>query len=231
MVLVLRVTPRGPALPMTDTSPVVDFHFFVGSTYTYLSVHRIEAVAATAGIRVRWRPFFLRTILMETNSSPFIGKPAKLAYMWRDIERRAARHDLPFAGAPSYPVDPDGLANRVAFLASREGWCPEFTKAVYRDWFLRHQPPGDLARTHRLIAELGQDADAVIARANTDELRSGFDAETRLAAAMGIFGSPTFSVANEIFWGDDRLEDAIDWARRSGTALSPLQPERAPSAS
>jgi 2-hydroxychromene-2-carboxylate isomerase len=195
-----------------DTSPAVDFHFFVGSTYTYLTMNRIEAVAANAGVRVQWRPFFLRTILIETNNSPFIGKPAKLAYMWRDIERRAAKHDLPFAGIPPYPVDPDGLANRTAFLAAREGWCPAFAKAVYRNWFLQHQPPGDIENMRRLLAGLGHDPEAVIARANADDLRSGFDAETRSAADMGIFGSPTFSVGREIFWGDDRLEDAIDWA-------------------
>lgn len=196
---------------MTTNLRTLDFHFFIGSTYTYLSMNRIAALASAAGVAVRWRPFFLRTILVESDYSPFIGKPVKLAYMWRDIERRAARHGIPFAGVPPYPVDPEGLANRIAFLAAGEGWCPEFATAVYRSWFLEHRVPGEVTHTRNLLADLGHDPDAVIARADSGDLRAAFDAETRSASAMGIFGSPTFSVGEEIFWGDDRLEDAIDW--------------------
>ena len=76
----------------------LDFFFFIGSTYTYLSVMRIEAAAAAAGVELRWRPFFLREILLEQDNSPFIGKPAKMRYMWRDLERRATRHGVEFAG-------------------------------------------------------------------------------------------------------------------------------------
>ena len=193
----------------------LDFYFFIGSTYTYLSVMRIESEASSVDINVRWRPFFLRTILLEQNYSPFVGKPAKLRYMWRDLERRAGHHRVEFNGIPPYPVDPDGLANRIAWLASLEGWCPQFTKAVYRDWFLEHRVPGEPDGTRQLLARLGHDADATIERANSGQNRATLDEVTSAAAAMGIFGSPTFAVGPEIFWGDDRLEDAVEWPCRA----------------
>src|ERR687884_1789775 len=99
----------------------MDFFFFYGSTYTYLTAMRIEEVTARGGVEVRWRPFNVRQIMIEQNNIPFRGKPVKTRYMWRDLERRAARHGLPFVKEPPYPVDPDNLANRVGVLAADEG--------------------------------------------------------------------------------------------------------------
>ena len=104
----------------------MDFFLSLASTYTYLAVNRAEQLATRAGVVLHWRPFSVRTIMVEQNNRPFAGKPVKLAYMWRDLERRAQRHGIPFASIPPYPVDTDGLANRVATLAAAEGWCPEF---------------------------------------------------------------------------------------------------------
>jgi len=189
----------------------LDFYFFYGSTYTYLTVMRIEEAAQRAGIEVRWRPFNVREIMIEQNNIPFRGKPVKMQYMWRDIERRAARYGIPFDRVPTYPVDPESLANRVGVLAATEGWCPEYTRATYRAWFLEDKPPGEPENLIATLRGLCKDPDAVVSRANSQEIRDRYDAETDLARGMGIFGSPTFAVGNEIFWGDDRLEDAFEW--------------------
>jgi 2-hydroxychromene-2-carboxylate isomerase len=191
----------------------LDFFFYIGSTYTYLSVSRVEDVAAREGVALRWRPFNVRAIMIEQNNRPFIGKPVKLQYMWRDVERRANRYGIPFRSIPPYPVDPEGLANRVATVAALEGWCPDYTKATYRAWFLENKVPGELQHTRSIVSQLGKDPDATIARADAQEIRARYDAETARAKELGIFGSPTFTCGTEIFWGDDRIEDAIDWAR------------------
>ncbi|MDH4323582.1 MAG: 2-hydroxychromene-2-carboxylate isomerase [Betaproteobacteria bacterium] len=191
----------------------IDFFYYIGSTYTYLSVNRVDEIAAREGVSLRWRPFNVRAIMMEQNNRPFIGKPVKLKYMWRDLERRAERYGIPFKSIPEYPVDPDGLANRVATVASLEGWCPEYTKATYRQWFLDNKTPGELEHVRSVLSTLGRDADAVIDRANAQEVRACYDRETERAKALGVFGSPTFMSGTEIFWGDDRFEDAIDWAK------------------
>ena len=191
----------------------LDFFLFLGSTYSYLSVNRVEAVAARAGISLRWRPFSVRSIMIEQSNRPFLGKPVKLAYMWRDLERRARRHGVPFTSIPNYPNDSNELANRVATLAALEGWCPEFTKASYAAWFLENKDPGNAEHLSEILQRLNRPSADIIERADSQEVRDKYAAETEAARSRGIFGSPTFACGAEIFWGDDRLEDAIDWCK------------------
>ena len=193
--------------------PSLDFFFFIGSTYTYLAVSRVESVASQEGVVLRWRPFNVRDIMVEQNNRPFVGKPVKLQYMWRDVERRAGRYGIPFKSIPDYPVDPDGLANRVAIIAAAEGWCPEYVKATYEAWFLENKAPGNDSHMRFMLSQLGKDPDRVLPHANSQAVRSALDAATDRARQLGIFGSPTFVCGTEIFWGDDRFEDAIEWAR------------------
>jgi len=189
----------------------LDFFLFLGSTYTYLAVNRAERLAAREGICLRWRPFSARTLMIEQNNRPFVGKPVKLAYMWRDLERRAERHGIPFVSVPNYPNDADELANRVATIAALEGWCPQFARAAYAAWFLENKDPGAIASLHGILHQLDRDPADVIARADSAEIRAKYASETEVARSLGIFGSPTFAYGPEIFWGDDRLEDAIAW--------------------
>ena len=191
----------------------LDFFLFLGSTYTYLAVNRAEALAAREGISLRWRPFSVRSIMIEQNNRPFVGKPVKLAYMWRDLERRAQRHGIPFTSIPNYPNDADELANRVATLAAVEGWCPDFAKAAYRTWFVENKDPGRLEHLSVLLERLGKNPSEVVANANGQEIRDRYAEETEVARTLGIFGSPTFVYESELFWGDDRLEDAVDWCK------------------
>ena len=189
----------------------IDFFLFLGSTYTYLAVNRAEALAVRNGITLRWRPFSVRTIMIEQNNRPFVQKPIKLAYMWRDIERRAHRHGIPFTSIPNYPNDADELANRVATIAATEGWCSQFARAAYASWFLEDRDPGTMTTLTDILNRLQRNPENIIARANGDEIRAKCRAETDAARALGIFGSPTFVHGTELFWGDDRLEDVVDW--------------------
>jgi 2-hydroxychromene-2-carboxylate isomerase len=193
----------------------MDFFFSYSSTYSYLSVMRADRLASKAGVTLRWRPFRLRTITQEQNNRPFIGKPVKLKYMWRDVERRAKQHGIPFNGIPPYPVDSEALAHRVGIVAAAEGWCPEYSRALYEKWFLGHKDPGDLSQIREVLTSLGKVADSVFDRAQSPQIESQLASETDVARGLGIFGSPTFVVGTEIFWGDDRLEIAVDWCKSS----------------
>lgn len=193
----------------------LDFFFFFGSTYTYLTVMRIDGVAGAAGVNVRWRPFNVRDIMIEMDNIPFRTKPIKARYMWRDIERRAEGYGLPFVGPPTYPVDPENLANRVGIVAAEQGWCPDYTRASYQAWFLENKPLGVPEFLNEVLAGLGRDPGEIVGRADSAEVRARYDAETDEARRLGIFGSPSFVGDDEIFWGDDRLEDAVEWATRS----------------
>ncbi|MBL8318090.1 MAG: 2-hydroxychromene-2-carboxylate isomerase [Burkholderiaceae bacterium] len=191
----------------------LEFFFFIGSTYSYLSVMRAEAAAHAAGVDLVWRPFSVRTLMREQNNSPFVGKPVKMRYMWRDLERRALRFGIPFDGIPPYPIDADELANHLATLAALEGWCPEFVQAACRTWFLGKQDPGRPEVLRSILEGLGRPADRCLAQASSDAVRDAYRSRTARARELGLFGSPTFVFGTEPFWGDDRLEDALEWAR------------------
>ena len=163
----------------------LDFFFFYGSTYTYLSVMRVANLAAAADLTVRWRPFNVRQIMIETNNIPFAGKPAKAAYMWRDIARRAAGHRVAFPKPPVYPVDPDLVANLVGVVAAEQGWCPEYTKASYEAWFLQDKGLGIGNNVAEVLESLGKDPSEILALANSDATRSKFDEETDVGPPSG----------------------------------------------
>src|SRR5262245_5586095 len=105
-------------------SPTVEFWFGYGSTYSYLSVMRIEQMVEDKGVRLIWKPFNLTVMMREKGlpKGPFFERPEKIAYMWRDLERRALRHGLPYRKPTQYPVDSQRTV-RVGYLAAREGWC------------------------------------------------------------------------------------------------------------
>ena len=189
----------------------IDFFYFFGSAYAYLSVMRIEELAEAAGVTVRWRPFSVRALMKEEGNN-LRTQPAKMRYIWRDIERRAIKHSVPYVRPPIWPTDPDLLANRVGTVAMAEGWCREYTKASFAAWFLGGAKLGDRDGLTQILKRLGKDPTSVIERAHSEEIGALYDAQTDAARSIGAFGSPTFGVDGEAFWGDDRLEEAIDWA-------------------
>lgn len=191
----------------------IDFWFTMGSTYSYLSVMRLDAVARSSGIQFRWRPFHLLVILQEMNHVPFVDKPAKCSYMWRDIERRAAMYGMPASLPAPYPAKQSIVANLVATVGIHQGWGADFVKAAYRRWFQLGQETGSEPNLSESLREIGQDPQPILALANAAETKAALMEETAAARSLGIFGSPTFAVGHELFWGDDRLQDAISWCQ------------------
>jgi 2-hydroxychromene-2-carboxylate isomerase len=191
----------------------IDFWFTLGSTYSYLSVMRLADVERSMGVTFRWRPFHLLLILQEMKHIPFADKPAKMRYMWRDIERRAMRYGLPVKVPAPYPAKQSVVANLVATLGMREGWGADFVRAAYRRWFQEGEETGSEPNLSASLHEIGQDPARVLALAHSAATNDRLLSETESAKRLGIFGSPTFVVGHELFWGDDRMEDAITWCR------------------
>jgi 2-hydroxychromene-2-carboxylate isomerase len=192
----------------------------MGSTYTYLAVMRLANLEHATGLSFRWRPFHLLTILQEMRHVPFADKPAKAAYMWRDIERRAAMYGFPVHVPVPYPAKQSIVANRIAIVGLEEGWGADFVRAAYRRWFQLGQETGSEPNISESLKDVGQDPHRVIDRANSEQIGRTIEAETNTAREMGVFGSPTFSVGEELFWGDDRLDDVISWHRHGCVAAS-----------
>jgi 2-hydroxychromene-2-carboxylate isomerase len=191
----------------------IDFWFTMGSTYSYLSVMRLADIERVHGIKFDWRPFHLLLILQEMKHVPFADKPAKSHYMWRDIERRAAMHGLPVTLPAPYPAKQSVTANLVAIVGMREGWGADFVRAAYRRWFQAGEETGSEPNLSSSLRDIGQEPARVLALAGAKEANDMLLREIETAKQLRIFGSPTFVVGEEIFWGDDRLDDAISWLR------------------
>ncbi len=203
---------------------MIDFWISIGSTYSYLSVMRLKSVEEASGLAFRWRPFSVRAIMIEQNNIPFVGKPVKTAYMWRDIERRARAYGFePRLPAP-YPLKEFDLANKIAVVAETEGWCADYVLAAYRRWFEQGHEPGSEPGLTEVLRELGRDPARVVASALTGRIEERYTRDTEEAKALGVFGSPTFVADGEVFWGDDRLEDAMAWCREKSRPRDPASP-------
>jgi 2-hydroxychromene-2-carboxylate isomerase len=191
----------------------IDFWFTMGSTYSYLSVMRLAGAERATGIAFRWRPFHLLLILQEMKHVPFADKPEKMRYMWRDLERRAAMYGLPVRVPAPYPAKQSVMANLVAIVGMGEGWGADFVRAAYWRWLQEGEETGSEPNLSSSLRDIGQTPDRVLSLANGPAANERLLAETEEARQLGIFGSPTFVVGEELFWGDDRLEDAIRFYR------------------
>tara|TARA_B100000959_G_C14902595_1_gene591602 strand:- start:359 stop:955 length:597 start_codon:yes stop_codon:yes gene_type:complete len=195
----------------------IEFWFSIGSTYTYLSVTRIAEVARETGATFFWQPFSVRRIMREMDNVPFPpSKQVKVDYMWRDIERRAQDYGFTAKVPAPYPLGKFDLANCVAVLAMQEGWCEDYVRATYRRWFVDGQEAGSEPNLSQTLEEIGQNVARVLERAGDLDIEAAYVEQTDRAQRAGIFGSPSYIVDGEVFWGDDRLEDAVVWAKKSG---------------
>jgi 2-hydroxychromene-2-carboxylate isomerase len=193
--------------------PNVEFWYEFASTYSYLAAMRVEKAAAEAGVVLLWRPFLLGPVFKAQGleTSPFARYPDKGRYMWRDMEREAARLGLPFYRPKTFPQN--GLtAARIALLGIEPGWTPAFTKAVYTAEFGECRDIADPAVLTGILTELGLAAEAILAEAQTDANKMRLRRMGDEVQSRGIFGAPTFFTEDgEMFWGNDRLEQALAW--------------------
>jgi 2-hydroxychromene-2-carboxylate isomerase len=192
----------------------VQFWFDLASTYSYLAAMRVEPLAAAAGVTVEWRPFLLGPIFAEQlgiKDSPFNTQPARGRYMWRDVERLCAKHGLRHARPSQFPRN-SLLAARVGCAVAAEPWAPSFFRSVFRANFVEDRDIADAAVLASLLAGADRDAEALLAQASSAEVKQALRDRTAEAARLGIFGAPSFIAGGELFFGQDRLDDALAWA-------------------
>ena len=200
--------------------PVVEFWFEFASTYSYLSVMRIERAAEAAGVDVAWKPFLLGPVFLALgwNDSPFNIYPPKGRYMWRDLERLAAKEGLPFQRPSRFPRS-GVLAARVALIGVADGWVAPFARAVMAANFAEDREIAEPAVIEDILSTLGLPVAEVMARAQDEANKLALRRQTERAAELGLFGAPSFRVGEELFWGNDRLEDALAWAVTNAQAV------------
>lgn len=193
---------------------MLDFWFEFGSTYSYPAVMRVEALARQSGVVVSWRAFLLGPIFSEQgwDDSPFNIYPSKGRYMWRDMERIAEAQGIEFRRPSVFPRN-GLLAARVACRFSDAPWLPKFVKATYRANFIEDADISSPAVIESCLVSAGADA-SLLEDAQSSGSKERLRSQTATAIELGIFGAPSFLVGSELFWGNDRLEDALRCAAK-----------------
>ena len=201
----------------TRDMPALDFWFDFASTYSYPAAMRIAPLAATAGVTVRFRPFLLGPIFKAQgwDTSPFNLYEAKGRYMWRDLERLAAELALPFRRPDPFPQN-SLLPARVALFGLGHGWGEDFSVEVFHAQFVEDSRIDEPHTLAEILSRLNLDPNFVLEAAQSDTVKTRLRSEVEEAQRLGIFGAPSFTTNDgELFWGNDRLELALRWARRS----------------
>jgi 2-hydroxychromene-2-carboxylate isomerase len=199
----------------------IEFWFEFASTYSFPAAMRIEDVARTHGRRIVWRPFLLGPIFRAQgwNDSPFNLYPAKGRYMWRDMERICAQLRVPFRKPSQFPRN-GLLSARIVAAFDGAQWMPQFVRKVYLANFAEDRDISAADVLHSCLRDLVPDPAAVLSAASSEDAKSRLRSNTERATALGIFGAPTFVVGEELFWGNDRLEAALEFAAgRDGSIL------------
>jgi len=196
---------------MTDRT--LRFFYEFASTYSYLAAMRIEDLAASRKVEIAWTPFMLGPVFRAQglDNSPFNIFPEKGRYMWRDMQRLADSLDLPLVRPDPFPQN-GLLSARLAIAGLKEGWTPQFSRAVYFAEFGEGRDISDVAVLTGILNTIGVDAGAALASAGTDDVKQSLKNNGAEAVRHHVFGAPSFVAPDgEMFWGNDRLEAALDW--------------------
>jgi 2-hydroxychromene-2-carboxylate isomerase len=187
-------------------TPPITFYFDLGSPFAYLASERLHTLLPEP---VQWQPVLLGGLFRLTGRSSWaLGDYQRRQAGMADIERRALAHGLPPMRWPD-PWPADYLtAMRATTYAFSVGRGRDFTMRAYRDAFQRGSELSVAENVLQSAARAGLDPDAVRAGASDPEIKRALRDATDAAYDRGVFGVPTIAIGDELFWGDDRLEDA-----------------------
>jgi len=202
----------------------VKFFFDFGSPNAYLSHKVIPAIESRTGATFENVPVLLGGIFKMTgNQSPataFAGIRNKPDYDRLETQRFIARHGLTaFKWNPHFPVNTLQLM-RGAVAAQTAGVFKPYVEAIYAAMWERSLKMDDPAVFRATLVEAGLPVDRLLDLSQTDAVKSGLLANTEAAVAAGAFGSPSFVVGGELFFGKDRLREVEEEIVRQAGSLS-----------
>ena len=189
----------------------IQFWFDFASSYSYLSAMRIEKAASAKGVSVEWNPFLLGPIFADQgwNNSPFNLYPAKGKYMWRDMERLCAARGLPLRRPDPFPQNSLKAARLV--LAADLQDRAKLVRAIFDAEFGNGLDISDESVLSNCLISSGLPSD-LMDRTQTPDIKNALFGQVDRAKTLGIFGAPSFIVGDELYWGDDRLDEALSYA-------------------
>lgn len=195
----------------------LDFYFDFSSPYGYLAAERIDALAARHGRTVVWRPFMLGAVFKKIGGSPLVDQPLKGPYARRDIPRSARLHGIPFVVPEPFPVGSVAACRAFYWLTDLDpARAHALARALYRGYFAENRDPSRPETVMAAARGLGVDGAALESALGDAAVKERLRAENDAALARGVFGSPTIFVGDEMFWGNDRLEQVDRWLETGG---------------
>ena len=197
----------------------IAYYFTVVSPWAYIGHDLFTRIARKHGATIDYRPVNLGEVFPQSGGLPLTKRhPLRVAYRTMELKRWREKRGLDFALKPKgWPFDP-GLADRVALALLARGEDPNaYLSNAFRAVFETELNLGDAANVAAVLKESGHDADALIADAQSQPIRDAYAANNAAALAAGVFGSPSYVLDGEVFWGQDRIE-LLDEALASGRA-------------
>lgn len=197
---------------MAQSLPPV-FYFDLGSPYAYLTAERIGGAFAAAGLeQPEWQPILLGGLFKRFGRDSWANGPGRAEGI-AEVERRAAAYGLPPLAWPEPWPGNTLLAMRAATFAKRTGRTVSFALAAFRQAFAAGRDLSEPDNVLIAAAACELHPNAVESAVATDGVKSALREATDAAAELGVRGVPSLLVGDEVFWGDDRLEDAVAAAR------------------
>ncbi len=189
----------------------IQFWFDFASSYSYLSAMRIEKAASAKGVSVEWNPFLLGPIFADQgwNNSPFNLYPAKGKYMWRDMERLCAARGLPLRRPDPFPQN-SLKAARLGLAADLQDRA-KLVRAIFDAEFGNGLDISDESVLFNCLISSALPSD-LMDRTQIPDIKNALFGQVDQAKSLGIFGAPSFIVGDELYWGDDRLNEALSYA-------------------
>lgn len=192
----------------------IQFWFDFASPYAFIAAKRVQAMASSNQAHFDWQPFLVGVALQTKTkglSSTQLVTEAEAHYRKHDVHRTCESLQLPIRWPSNYPRG-SMLAGRVAFWARDREWQVPFIHAVYDANFLEDRDITSEECIRSILTDIGVDSTSTIAAATDVGQKQAFRQHVETALEAGIFGVPTFAVRDELFWGNDRLDQALVWA-------------------
>ena len=188
-------------------SKTLDFYFDFGSPAAYLAWTQLPKICAESRAKLVWKPMLLGGVFQATGNRAPMTVPLKGSYLFVDLARFARRYGVPLHFNPNFPINTVTLMRAAVGLQLRqdarfEDYCAAMFRAIWVDGHNMNDP----AVVAAVLAQAGFDPQALLALSSEPAVKDELKARTEAAVQRGVFGAPTFFVADQMFWGQDRLD-------------------------
>ena len=184
-----------------------DFYFDFGSLASYLAHTQLANLCAATGATVNLMPMLLGGVFQATGNASPMSVPAKGRYLFTDMKRFADAYGVALEMNPHFPIITTTLMRGATALQIRgDANLQKYMDAVYRAIWVDGLDMNDPAIVGQVLAKAGFDPAALVAMAGEQATKDQLKAVTMRAVERGVFGAPTFFVGDQMFWGQDRIE-------------------------